>query len=125
MSYNFERHLDDESLERYAFGRLEETRTELLEEHLLICEGCRTRLDTTEQYIKAMARGSLLLRQQSTPSLLSRVNEWLASFRLPATAWAAAALAICAILYFSTANLRRGGPVLAPVAVSLLAERGP
>jgi len=79
----FQRHPADESMECYAFGRLEETRTELLEEHLLICEGCRIRLDTTEQYIQAMARGSLLLRQQSAPGLLGGVNEWLAS--LPVT----------------------------------------
>ena len=124
MSYSFERHTDDESLELYAFGRLGDARAELLEEHLLICEGCRTRLDTTQRYINAMARGSRMLQRESAPSRFSQVAAWLASFRIPAPAWGAAAVAVCGVLFVSTANLRHGSPVLPPVAVSLVAERG-
>ena len=91
MSYSFERHTDDESLELYAFGRLGDARAELLEEHLLICEGCRTRLDTTQRYINAMARGSRILQRESAPDRFSQVAAWLASFRIPAPAWGAAA----------------------------------
>jgi hypothetical protein len=121
MSYKFEQHLDEESLELYAFGRLAEERAELLEEHLLICEECRTRLDTTESYIKAMARGSLKLQQESVqPGLLSHVSGW---FRWPVMVWAPAAAALCVILAVSAANLRRGEAILPPVAVSLMAFR--
>jgi hypothetical protein len=121
MSYKFEQHFDEESLELYAFGRLAEARAELLEEHLLICEECRTRLDTTESYIKAMARGSLQLRKESAqPGLLSHVSGW---FRWPVMVWAPAAAALCVILAVSALNLRRGEAILPPVAVSLMANR--
>ena len=123
MAYNFEHHLDDDSLELYAFGRLGEARAEMLEEHLLICDGCRTRLDVTERYIGAMARGSRILQNGSAPNRFDQFAEWLASFRVPAPAWGAAAIAVCGVLFFST-TLRHGTPVLAPVAVSLVAERG-
>jgi hypothetical protein len=123
MSYKFEQHFDEESLELYAFGRLAEARAELLEEHLLICEECRARLDATEQYIKVMARGSRLLRKESAnPRLSQHISDW---FRLPAMVWApVAAAALCVVLFVSTANLRRGGErLLPPVAVSLMANR--
>jgi uncharacterized CHY-type Zn-finger protein len=121
MSYKFEQHLDEESLELYAFGRLAEERAELLEEHLLICEECRTRLDTTERYMKAMARGSLKVQKEPlNPGLLSHVSGW---FRWPAMVWAPAAAALCVILAVSALNMRRGEPILPPVAVSLTAFR--
>jgi anti-sigma-K factor RskA len=130
MPYKFEHHPDEESFDLYAFGQLAESRTEVFEEHLLICQDCRTRLDATEQYLKTMARGSLLLRQQSRPSFQTQLAQWfdqarnLGSFSISGTSWAAAALAVCAILFFSTASLRNHQPVLQPIAVSLLANRG-
>lgn len=121
MSYKFEQHFDEESLELYAFGRLAEARAELLEEHLLICEGCRTRLDTTENYMKAMARGSLKLQKEPVkPGLFSNVSGW---FRWPAMVWVPAAAALCVIIVVSAVNLRRGEAILPPVAVSLMANR--
>ena len=123
MPYQFEQHFDDESLESYSLGTLTEARSELLEEHLLICDGCRTRLDTTESYLKAMARGSLRLRQESAePTIFAKASGW---FRLPAMVWApAAAMALCLIVFLSTASLRRGSVALAPITASLVAERG-
>jgi hypothetical protein len=121
MSYKFEQHFDEESLESYAFGRLAEERAEVLEEHLLICEECRTRLDTTQSYIKAMARGSLWLQKESAkPGLFSQVSGW---FRWPVMVWAPATAAVLVILAVSAVNLRRNEPILPPVAVSLMANR--
>jgi hypothetical protein len=49
-------HPDDEQLELYALGRLNEPEQAVIEEHLLICEACRQRLDQIEAYAKAMRR---------------------------------------------------------------------
>jgi hypothetical protein len=121
MSYKFEQHLDEESLELYAFGRLAEARAGLLEEHLLICEECRTRLDATENYMKAMARGSLRLQKEpAKPGVFSNVSNL---FRWPVMVWVPAAAAFCVIIVVSTVNMRRGETILPPVAVSLMANR--
>jgi hypothetical protein len=47
-------HQTDEQLELYALGRLPEPRQAVIEEHLLICESCRNRLDEAEAFAKAM-----------------------------------------------------------------------
>jgi len=47
-------HIDDELLERYAMGRLTERDAVPVEEHLLICECCRARLEETDAYVRAM-----------------------------------------------------------------------
>jgi hypothetical protein len=126
VSDQFERHIDDESLEQFVFGRLAEACTESLEEHLLICEQCRANLTNTEQYIKAMALGAARLRRESENRTgIARFFEIfrLDQFRLPATAWAAAAVAVCAVLFLSTTNLRRSEPNLAPFSATLIAFR--
>ena len=57
-------HLSDDLLELYVMGRLDEPELAPLEEHLLICEECRNRLEGTETYIAAMRA---VLRQQENP----------------------------------------------------------
>ncbi|MGD1097102.1 MAG: zf-HC2 domain-containing protein [Bryobacteraceae bacterium] len=55
-------HISDDQLELYLMGRLNEQELAPLEEHLLICEECRDRLEKTEAYIAAMR--AILRRQQ-------------------------------------------------------------
>lgn len=55
-------HISDDSLEQYSMGKLPESDAAPLEEHLLICEGCRVRLTATEVYIAAM-REALRIRK--------------------------------------------------------------
>lgn len=47
-------HQSDERLELYALGRLPDSDSTLLEEHLLVCELCRESLDQVEAYALAM-----------------------------------------------------------------------
>jgi hypothetical protein len=49
-------HQADDQLELYALGRLTEPEQAALEEHLLICEACRQRLEEAEAFAKAMRR---------------------------------------------------------------------
>ena len=47
-------HLSDEVLERYSMGALSEPQSAPLEEHLLLCELCRTRLEELDQFTRLM-----------------------------------------------------------------------
>jgi anti-sigma factor RsiW len=121
---DFEQHCSEESFESYAMGRLDDPRTEVLEEHLLLCEPCRNRLVETEQYIKAMKAASARLRKeaQAAPeSAFNRIKSW---FAIPTVAWAAAAAALVLVVFASGTFLRQNGSNASPVAVALTAVRG-
>jgi len=51
MNTLFESHFPDEILERYAMGKTPSLDCGPLEEHLLLCESCRTRLKKIEEFI--------------------------------------------------------------------------
>lgn len=48
------RHISDDDLELYAMDRLTEAEAAPVEEHLLVCEGCRERLAEWDEYVRAM-----------------------------------------------------------------------
>ena len=48
------RHINADSLEIYALGRLAESDGVPVEEHLLVCEQCRERLAGWDEYVGAM-----------------------------------------------------------------------
>jgi hypothetical protein len=56
-------HISDDALELCLMGRLTETEVAPLDEHLLICEECRNRVQETETYIAAMR--ALLERRET------------------------------------------------------------
>src|SRR5262245_61394504 len=91
----FEEHSSEESLEMYALGRLRGPELEQLEEHLLICESCQDRLDTTEKYVKAMQGAARRLRQEERSkakvATAGALSNWLG---LPSIAWVAAAATV-------------------------------
>ena len=47
-------HVDGDVLERYAMGRTTATEAAPIEEHLLVCAGCRDRLSDLDAYIPAI-----------------------------------------------------------------------
>ncbi len=50
----WETHVDEEALERYAMGALGEEDEAPIEEHLLLCGGCRNRLTEIDGFLKAL-----------------------------------------------------------------------
>ncbi|MCX6632477.1 MAG: hypothetical protein NTW28_33140 [Candidatus Solibacter sp.] len=89
--------------------------TALIEEHLLICEGCQGRLRETDDYLLAMRGAS---QQQRRDERTAKGREW----RFPAWFPALAAVACGLLLVVVTPRfVRAPGPV---VAVSLTALRG-
>jgi len=47
-------HAAEDDLENYAMRTLPAAQVESLEEHLLICGGCRDRLTAADEYVAAM-----------------------------------------------------------------------
>ena len=96
-----EQHPSDDEIELYALGRLAEARVSTLEEHLLICEPCRARLEEMDEYVAAMrqALGEVKeSKREARPGLLT----WL--FTVPKPVWAGAAAAAALALFFIPLN---------------------
>jgi predicted anti-sigma-YlaC factor YlaD len=59
-TFHFENHIDEDVLECYALGRIQdEERLAPIEEHLLVCESCRDRLGEMDQYLAVMKSAML------------------------------------------------------------------
>jgi uncharacterized CHY-type Zn-finger protein len=59
-------HAADDTLERYAMRTLPAPEVESLEEHLLICGGCRDRLTAADEYVSATRAAAAKIRQGGT-----------------------------------------------------------
>jgi predicted anti-sigma-YlaC factor YlaD len=51
-------HLHSETVEKYLFRRLTEVDEARCEEHLLVCEKCRDRLDEFERFVQTLRQGA-------------------------------------------------------------------
>ena len=85
MDLNF--HGTEDRLEQYALGRLPGADLIALEEHLLICDACRERLDDIGAFAIGM-REALSLPPEVAPAAASR--DWFAWLRRPVFAMAIA-----------------------------------
>lgn len=91
-------HIADEALERYSLQRSSDEEIETVEEHLLVCDECRARLDQADHYHRTM-RLALRDANAAAPEK-SRLRGWLPSL---AMAGAFAAAAVVAVPYFRPA----------------------
>ncbi len=124
MKSNFEQHCADESLDLYALGRLDEAGTESLEVHILVCQGCRMRLDAADRYVQAMKSGAARLREEQTRKVRTAASVWKV-FQFPTPAWAGALVAVlCTIAVLTIATQKRAGDTDNSVPIALVAERG-
>ncbi len=106
-------HESDERLELYALERLSDSDVVRIEEHLLVCESCRDRLDETAEFAVAMREGG-----KNIPVAVSR--DWFAWLRPQFALAGALAVALLAVVLVWNGNGR-----LAPVAsLQLSAMRG-
>jgi anti-sigma factor RsiW len=110
------RHIPEETLEQYCLGRLSESETEPVEEHLLLCNLCQDTLTETEQFVTAV-RSALdqLESQPATETWWARLWRSLTTLPKPVFALAACALALIVIIPSQTRN---------PAVVQLQAMRG-
>ncbi len=47
-------HLRSDTIERYSFGKLADVSLKRTEQHLMICEACRERLDEFEAFLTSL-----------------------------------------------------------------------
>ncbi len=54
MRHQWQQHPGEDSLEAFSRGILSEAATEHVEQHLLLCEGCRQRVEVLDRFLAAM-----------------------------------------------------------------------
>lgn len=112
MASNLKHHVEDDRMEQYSMHRLGEEESAELEEHLLLCESCRQRLEQTDALVSGIRAAATDLAKAEAEPHPARWWGWAAG----------AALAAAAILVIA-----RVGPLTpagAPVAVQLQVTRG-
>jgi anti-sigma factor RsiW len=93
-------HGSEEKLELYALGRLPESENTILEQHLIVCAGCRERLDGIADFALGMRTAGAQVIRPAWPQPGHRLAGWL---RRPAVSMALAfALLLLALGIFST-----------------------
>ena len=111
-------HLSEERLELYALNRLPDSDVIRIEEHLMVCESCRDRLDDTANFAFAIRE-----ELKNNPAAVREHKNWFAwlgGFRPQLALAGALAMALLAVIIFRT-----GTAPLPPVAtLQLTAMRG-
>jgi hypothetical protein len=116
-------HGTEDQLELYARGRLPESELPVLEEHLMICIGCREKLDEIGDFALGMREASSKAASSQAAVPQTRRSEWgLGSFfRRPAFGMALAFV----VLIVGMGLMANGRPKFAPSAsLQLTATRG-
>ncbi len=70
-------HADEELLERYSMGALEETDLARVEDHLFLCETCRESLEEADVYTAAMRAAAQGLRMNALSRSRQPARPWL------------------------------------------------
>lgn len=105
-----EMHPTDDELELYALGRMSETQTTPLEEHLLECSACQERLRDLDEYVAAMRQALQELEADSKVEGIAERKHRLAwLFSVPKPVWASAMAAFVVLALFLP-SLRNAGP---------------
>jgi hypothetical protein len=110
------RHLEEDLIERYSMGRVEEPELSALEEHLLICSRCQDQVEAEDRFARA-ARAAL-----SRPE--SAVREFRSRWSFLTGRWAGLAYA-GAVLLAAYFLLPAGVNAPAAQIIPLRAVRGP
>jgi len=84
-------HIADEALERYSLQRSSDEEIETVEEHLLVCDECRARLDRADSYHRTMRTA---LRRVNAAPEKSRSRAWLPAMAVTGAFAVAAVVAI-------------------------------
>ncbi len=94
-------HPSDDDFELYSLRRTSETDVAGIEEHLLVCEQCRNRLEEIDAYVAAMKQALVEVEPETAAHeepVEKTWRSWLAA--VPRPAWAAAAAVLALALVF-------------------------
>jgi hypothetical protein len=109
-------HINDELLDQYALGVLSKELLAGVEEHLLICEACQSRLDASDEF-------AMLFRAAAVQPDARSQGSWRLHWNRRVASWTGAAVAVSAILLLVVGTFRK--PPTAPAMVFLQSLRGP
>ena len=103
-------HMLEETLEALVMGRLQAVDSDLVEDHLLVCEKCRRRFEEIESFVRATKSAAALIRDgvsksAGNPGFLQRLR---LSFAARPVLAGAGALALAALI---TVPILRKTPV--------------
>jgi anti-sigma factor RsiW len=59
------RHMNPDEIEKYSMGTLSEAEAAPFDEHLLVCEKCRTLVEASDAYVAAMRAAAKRTRQRA------------------------------------------------------------
>jgi predicted anti-sigma-YlaC factor YlaD len=112
-----ELHINDELLDQYSLGILPGDQLAGLEEHLLICEACQSRLEASDEF-------AMLFREAAVQPEARSHRSWRLLWNHRAAGWTGAAVAaVLAILLLVAGPFHK--PPMAPATVFLQSLRGP
>jgi hypothetical protein len=115
-------HPPEDTIERYVMKSCPPFEVDALEEHLLICEPCRVRLEQAEEWVSLM-KVALPMGPRRTKASMWRLPGWLQlpHHHLALAACTVAWVLICGPLFFESARMRKSE---SPQIVMLAANRG-
>jgi hypothetical protein len=89
-------HAPEETLEKFAMGKLSESEVAPLEEHLLVCHACQDRLEQMDNFVHTAKTATAKLELQHEPSFGERLRALVA---VPHRGvWAMGLAAVCVAL---------------------------
>jgi len=121
----YQEHVLEETLEAYAMGRLPEQELDRVDEHLLTCARCRTRLTETDERVRVMKIATHRLRTDEL-SFRKREQPWWERVAGPVSkrpAWALGTIAVLGAILLLPGLRTQNDPALYR-DVSLTAMRG-
>jgi len=101
-------HVLDDVLEAYALGRLQEKELDCVEDHMLVCEGCRLRLEEMESFVKATRIAAMRIREREV-FFGQRPKPWWHRVLQPILAkpvWAVVSVAVLGLFFLLPMNRR-------------------
>jgi len=123
MQNSYSTHPAEEALERFLLHQCPDEELEIVETHILACDGCVSRLEALETQILATKLALEELERERTVAVAARQHRsWKTWFTVPNLSWAGAAAAvIIAGLLVTPQLVRRPVPI---AEVNLSAYRG-
>ena len=118
-------HFDEERLESYSLGSSDEEESALIEEHLLWCGQCTSKLEEIDRCTRAMKTAAARIREEDRQTAQAPVRGgWLAGWlRHPFPAWGASIL-VAAGLVVGIGVMQRPQKPGTPIDVTLETLRG-
>jgi len=119
MQNSYSTHPAEEALERFLLHQCPDEELDIVETHILSCDGCVSRLEALETQIAATKIALRELQMESAVAVAARQHrDWKAWFTVPNLSWAGGAAALVAAGLLVTPQLVHRSAPAADVSLS-------